>query len=207
MSKTIRMELQVDPEARALIFDLDGTLSDSLPVHLAVWRRLGDAYGFVFDEKLVYDMTGMPTIYFARKVVEENHLQMAPVELVRLKQQAFLESGHLIRPIVPVIRLARQSHGRLPMSVGTGANRRSARMQLERLGIAGLFDHVVTSDDVRLHKPEPETFLTCARLMGVAPPACQVFEDGELGLTAARTAGMIVTDVRPFRGNGNGVAG
>jgi HAD superfamily hydrolase (TIGR01509 family) len=71
-------------------------------------------------------------------------------------------------------------------------------VQLETLDILKYFDHVVSADDVTRHKPEPETFLKCARLMGVEPQFCQVFEDGDLGIEAAQKAGMMVTDVRPF---------
>jgi HAD superfamily hydrolase (TIGR01509 family) len=74
----------------------------------------------------------------------------------------------------------------------------SAMMQLNELDILDLFDFIVTADDVERHKPEPDTFLKCAELMNVEPQYCQVFEDGELGMQAAQTAGMLLTDVRPF---------
>ena len=93
----------------------------------------------------------------------------------------------------------KEAHGRrIPMAVGTGAGRTSAMLQLKELGIDQLFDFVVTADDVTKHKPEPETFLKCAELMGIEPQYCQVFEDGELGMQAAISAGMLLTDVRPF---------
>ncbi len=192
------MELQADPKAKALIFDLDGTLSDSLPIHLAVWNRIGRSVGFVFDERMVYEMTGMPTIAFAQKIVEDNHLAVSPWELVEIKQKSFLESVHLVRPIGQVVSLVRRYHGVLPMAVGTGASRRSATLQLEVLGLTGWFEPVVTADDVTHHKPEPETFLRCAELMQVEPAFCQVFEDGIAGMKAAGAAGMIVTDVKPY---------
>jgi len=90
------------------------------------------------------------------------------------------------------------AHGKIPMAIGTGAGRTSAMLQLTELNILSYFDYVVTADDVTRHKPEPDTFLRCAELMGVEPAYCQVFEDGELGMDAARTAGMLLTDVRPF---------
>ena len=192
------MGLQVDPKAKALIFDLDGTLSDSLPVHMATWNKIGSSIGFVFDERLVHAMTGMPTIAFAQRIIEENGLRLSPGELVRMKQEAFWEAVHLVRPVELVVEIVRAWHGRLPMSVGTGASRRSAALQLSELGLTPYFDIIVTADDVTRHKPHPDTFLECARLMGVDPSGCQVFEDGILGMEAARSAGMIVTDVRPY---------
>ena len=84
------------------------------------------------------------------------------------------------------------------MSVGTGASRKSACLQLSALGIKDYFDFIVSADDVEKHKPEPDTFLKCAHLMNVNPRFCQVFEDGDLGIEAANKAEMIITDVRPY---------
>lgn len=192
------MGLQVNPKARALIFDLDGTLSDSLPVHMATWNKLGSSIGFIFEERLVYEMTGMPTIAFAERIIEENGLRLSPGELVRLKQEAFWEAVHLVKPVELVVEIVKDHHGLLPMAVGTGASRRSATLQLNELELTPYFDYIITADDVTRHKPHPDTFLECARLMKVNPSDCQVFEDGILGMEAARSAGMMITDVRPY---------
>jgi beta-phosphoglucomutase-like phosphatase (HAD superfamily) len=192
------MELNVQSGARALIFDLDGTLSDSLPVHMATWNSLGETFGFIFEDRILHEMTGMPTITFAERLVSENNLKISPEELVRLKQQAFWNSVGLVKPIDLVVDIVKSNYGILPMSVGTGASYRSAMLQLDTLGLTRYFDAIVTADDVENHKPYPDTFLKCAQLMGVDPSVCQVFEDGILGMQAARSAGMMVTDVRPF---------
>jgi len=192
------MEMQVNPRAKALIFDLDGTLSDSLPVHIATWNSLGETFGFIFENHILHEMTGMPTIAFAKRLVDENNLAISPEELVKHKQTAFWNSVGLLKPIDLVVDIVKKYHGRLPMSVGTGASYRSAMIQLDTLGLTKYFDAVVTADDVTKHKPFPDTFLKCAELMGVEPEYCQVFEDGILGMQAARTAGMMLTDVRPY---------
>lgn len=192
------MGLNVIPRAKALIFDLDGTLSDSLPVHMATWNTLGETFGFIFEDRIVHEMTGMPTIAFAQRLVDENKLSVSPEELVRLKQQAFWNSVGLIKPIDIVVDIVRNHYGKLPMAVGTGASRKSAMLQLDTLGLTGYFQVIVTADDVTRHKPYPDTFLKCAEVMGVDPEDCQVFEDGILGMEAARSAGMMITDVRPF---------
>ena len=192
------MVLSVIPRAKALIFDLDGTLSDSLPVHMATWNTLGESFGFIFEDRIVHEMTGMPTIAFAQRLIDENNLSVSPEELVRLKKQAFWNSVGLIKPIDLVVDIVRNHYGKLPMAVGTGASRKSAMLQLETLGLTGYFQVIVTADDVTRHKPYPDTFLKCAEIMGVDPEDCQVFEDGILGMEAARSAGMMITDVRPF---------
>jgi beta-phosphoglucomutase family hydrolase len=196
--KILKMTLKIAPTAKALIFDLDGTLSNSLPVHVATWNLVGEKYGFDFDPQIIYEMTGMPTIEFARRIVNQYNLSVDPQELVIMKQQAFWKMAHLLEPIDEVFEIVQHTHGKLPMSVGTGAGRKSVVIQLETLDILKYFDFVVSADDVTRHKPEAETFLECARLMGVEPQFCQVFEDGDLGIEAAKKAGMMVTDVRPF---------
>jgi HAD superfamily hydrolase (TIGR01509 family) len=192
------MKLEINPNAKALIFDLDGTLSDSLPVHIASWHSVCEKLNCTFDEKILVEMTGAPTISFAERIIREQNLAVDPEYIVALKQEVFRQNINRIKPHDAVIDLMKFAHGKLPMAVGTGASRTSAMLQMKELGIDHLFDFIVTADDVVRHKPEPETFLRCAELMHVEPEFCQVFEDGELGMQAAQTAGMLLTDVRPF---------
>jgi beta-phosphoglucomutase family hydrolase len=189
--------MKVHPDAQALIFDLDGTLSDSMEVHMAAWNRIGEKYGFKFDPQIYYEMTGSPTIEFARKIIETYNLTADPEDIVKIKQNSFWDSVKLVKPMKKVISIVKDYYMKLPMSVGTGASRKSACLQLAALGIKNYFDFIVSADDVEKHKPEPDTFLKCARLMNVDPRFCQVFEDGDLGIRAAKKAGMIITDVRP----------
>jgi len=192
------MKLEIHPRAQALIFDLDGTLSDSLPVHIASWHSVCEKLNCTFDDRILVEMTGMPTISFAERIKREQNLEIDAEEIVILKQQEFWQNINRIKPHDAVISLMKDAYGKIPMAVGTGASRISAMLQMKELGIDHLFDFIVTADDVERHKPEPETFLKCAEMMKVEPQFCQVFEDGELGMQAAQTAGMLLTDVRPF---------
>ncbi len=191
------MGLLVHPDARALIFDLDGTLSNSLPVHIATWNKIGELYGFKFDPQILFELTGRPTIEFARRLVEQYGLNASPEEIVKLKQTSFWDSSKLLKPVEEVTSIVKAYFKKFPMSVGTGASRRSAEVQLNALELEKYFDFIVSAEDVTKHKPEPDTFLECARLMKVEPSVCQVFEDGDLGILAAKKAGMMVTDIRP----------
>ena len=192
------MKLEIHPTAKALIFDLDGTLSDSLPVHIASWHVVCRRLNCTFDERILVEMTGMPTISFAERIKREQNLEVNAEEIVKMKQQEFWNNINRIKPHDAVVKLMKDAHGKIPMAVGTGASRQSAMLQLKELGIAHFFDVIITADDVQLHKPEPETFLQCAQKLNVEPQFCQVFEDGELGMFAAQAAGMLLTDVRPF---------
>lgn len=190
------MGITVHPEAKALIFDLDGTLSNSLPVHVETWNMIGKKYGFDFDPQIIYELTGRPTIEFAECVIKRYNVDEKPEVLVKMKQEAFWDLAHLLTPVEEVTAIVKAYHGKIPMSVGTGASRKSAEVQLKALGLTDYFEAIVSANDVNKHKPEPETFLECARLMGIEAKFCQVFEDGDLGITAAKTAGMFITDVR-----------
>lgn len=192
------MAITVHPKAKGLIFDLDGTLSNSLPLHVATWHQLGEKYGFDFDPQIVIDLTGRPTIEFAYHIIERYGIEVDPGYLVKQKQELFWELAHLLEPVKEVTDIVKSYHGKLPMAVGTGASRRSAEVQLEALGLDKYISLIVSANDVTKHKPEPETFLECARLMNTDPEFCQVFEDGDLGIEAGKRAGMIVTDVRPY---------
>ncbi len=196
------MKLDKHPEAKALIFDLDGTLSDSLPVHIASWHKVCEHYNCHFDESMVEELTGMPTIQFAYRIIKDNQLEGVDAEeMVRMKQETFWDSVHQLRPHEKVVQLVHDYHGKIPLTVGTGASRKSAELQLKTLNIFDKFDAIVTADDVNEHKPEPQTFLRCAELVNIDPTLCHVYEDGILGMQAAKTAGMFLTDVRPYLEN------
>jgi beta-phosphoglucomutase family hydrolase len=195
------MTLEVNPKARALIFDLDGTLANSLPVHMECWDIVCDQFGYHFRREVMLEMTGMPTLKFAEYVKEQSGCSFLPEEIAKMKQNEFLKRVDQITLFDPIFDLVLKYHQKLPLAIGTGGSRKSAELMLDWLGIRDYFDAVVTSNDVSRHKPDPDTFLECARRMGIEPQYCQVFEDGDMGIRAAHAAGMMVTDVRPFVGH------
>jgi len=188
----------IDPNAKALIFDLDGTLADSIPTHIQCWHETCKTFNYRFNEAMLYEMTGMPTRKFAEYIKMDSGCNLSVEDIMKLKQTHFHKLVSFIKPIEKVAKFAIDNYGKIPMSIGTGGSKKSSAIIIKTIGLEPYFPIVVTADDVIYHKPEPETFLKCAELMGVEPKYCQVFEDGEPGMRAARAAGMIVTDVREF---------
>ncbi|HOH37456.1 MAG TPA: beta-phosphoglucomutase family hydrolase [Spirochaetota bacterium] len=192
------MELKVDENAKALIFDIDGTLVDTMEIHYKAWEKMFALQGFNYPREVFYELAGIPTYKIVPILNERFNLKLDPEETMNEKEKYFMELFSAVKEIKVVSDIARKYHGVLPMSLGTGGRKDIAQMTMETVGLSKYFDIMVAAEDVIHHKPAPDTFLKCAELMGVEPQFCQVFEDGELGLQAARTAGMIATDVRPY---------
>ncbi len=194
----IKTDLKIDPRAKGLIFDLDGTLADTMPIHYIAWKNAAARYGIEFSPELFSRLAGIPLYPTVEKLNEIFGLRIDPKEMGDLKEEEFESNMHLTPEIKVVTDLVRTNYGKIPMAVGTGGSR---RLSLKTLGIIGLseyFDILVTSEDVTHFKPHPETFLKCAEKMGIHPSECQVFEDGVLGIQAAQTAGMMVVDVTQY---------
>jgi len=181
-----------------LIFDLDGTLADTMPVHFMAWRNASAKYGIDFTPDLFKQLAGIPLYPTVEKLNQMYGKAIDPKEMGDMKEAEFEKKMHLTPEIKVVTDLVREYHGKIPMAVGTGGSRRLSQKSLDIIGLSGYFDILVTSEDVTNFKPHPETFLKCAELMGVAPEDCEVFEDGLLGIQAARTAGMMVVDVTEY---------
>lgn len=186
----------MDAAVLALIFDLDGTLVDSMPAHLVAWRAAVEPHGLALSNDAFVAMAGMSTVSIIERLCAEQGVEVDVNAVSTAKDDAFLVNVDQSRAIEPIVAIARRNHGVLPMAVGTGNVRRVAEATLAAVGIADLFDALVAADDVANPKPAPDTFLEAARRLGVEPSACRVFEDGEPGIVAARAAGMDVVDVR-----------
>lgn len=182
----------------ALVFDCDGTLTDSMPVHYIAWREALEPVGLRFDETRFYAMAGIPTDRILHQLSREQGIPIEVAELSRIKEERFLVHLDRLQPIEPVARLARHSHGEMPISVASGGFREIVDLQLRKLQLRHLFDVVVTAEDTLRHKPEPDVFLEAADRMKVPPQVCCVLEDSDLGIEAARRAGMSWIDVRPY---------
>jgi HAD superfamily hydrolase (TIGR01509 family) len=188
--------------AQGFIFDLDGTLADTMPAHFGVWQGVAQRHGLTFPEELFYRLGGVPTVKIAALLIQQAGLTLDPLAVALEKEQTYvdrLSRGQLtVRPIEAVIALARGHRADGPLAVASGSTRRLVDHTLTALGITDWFGAVVAAEDTARHKPEPDVFLEAARRLGLSPARCTVYEDTDLGLEAARRANMSAIDVRPL---------
>jgi beta-phosphoglucomutase family hydrolase len=187
---------------RGFIFDLDGTLVDTMPSHFVAWTEIAQRHGFEFPEARFYALGGVPTAKIAAMLIAEAGLTVDPIALAMEKEQSYYDSlaaSGGIRPIATVLEIARRHRSQgAPLAIASGSLRRLVTRTLEALEITDWFAAIVAAEDTARHKPEPDVFLEAARRLGVDPAGCTVYEDTDIGLEAARRAGMTPVDVRPL---------
>lgn len=181
-----------DHPFRAFIFDCDGTLVDSMPLHYDAWVEslsLHDA-PFDFSEEVFYAYAGVREQDVVRILNEQHGTSIDPDSVAHRKSEIFHRTIPQVKRVEPVARVAMQRHGTLPMAVASGSEEPTVRACLESTGLLHLFETIVTPKDVNRGKPAPDMFLLAAERLGVEPRDCLVFEDGNSGLEAAKAAGM-----------------
>lgn len=184
--------------AKALLFDLDGTLADTMPIHLEAWRLTGHHFGVLVTDQMIIDLAGTPTFEVAVILNEKNNWNLDPDLVQQMKREQYhriKDAAGKINPIQFVYDFAKLNRQKYPMAVGTGSIRSTAIESIQDLKVEDWFGAVITADDVINAKPHPETYLSCAEILGVDPRHCQVYEDGPMGIEAALAAGMHVLDI------------
>lgn len=189
----------ISSKAKGLIFDLDGTLLNTMPFHFQAWQQTAIDHGMIMTKEFLESMMGGSVFDISAALLRNHGIDnIDPVSLIDEKSKYYNELVKQVTPIDEVMQVVLKYHGKLPMAIGTGGTMKTISLSLEQTDIRKYFDYMVTAEDVKNHKPAPDTFLKCAELIGVAPEFCEVFEDGEPGLLAAKNAGMIATDVRKW---------
>ena len=182
----------------ALIFDCDGTLADTMPIHFCAWTRAAEHFGFQLTEERFYSLGGVPVAKIVELLSVDAGLSLDVGQVVDFKESAYLESLPNIDPVKPVVEIARQHRGKIPIGVASGSTREMVQRTLQQLKIIDWFDCIVGAEDTERHKPEPDVFLEAARRLAVDPKACCVYEDTDTGMEAARRAEMDCVDIRTF---------
>ena len=175
---------------RAYLFDCDGTIADSMPLHYKAWKRALADYGCPYPEDLFYAWGGKPVRKIIADLNEMNGLNMPVDELAKRKESYYHEQLPELKGIPSVLEHIDAQYGRIPLAVVSGSRRDSVVGSLTVLGLLGKFETLVCAEDYKHGKPAPDCFLIAAERLGVAPADCLVFEDTDLGIEAATAAGM-----------------
>jgi HAD superfamily hydrolase (TIGR01509 family) len=182
---------------RAYLFDSDGTIVDSMPLHYIAWKAALGEWGCEFDEELFYAWGGKPTDVIISTLNEMNGLKMPVEALAQYKEELYFDLLPRLKVIPEVVEHIEARHGQLPFAVVSGGRRSSVVRSLTALGLLEKFETIVGADDYTRGKPAPDAFLLAAERLGVAPADCLVFEDTEIGIQAATAAGMASVKVPP----------
>jgi HAD superfamily hydrolase (TIGR01509 family) len=175
---------------KAYLFDCDGTIVDSMPLHYVAWNQALGEWKCTFPEKTFYAWGGWPVTRIISQLNEDQGLSM-PVEVVAKRKEAlYYEILSQLKAVPEVVEHIHDQHGKILFAVVSGSTRESVTASLQTLGLLDKFDTLVCAGDYQRSKPDPEAFLMAAAQLGVAPEDCLVFEDTDMGIAAATAAGM-----------------
>ncbi len=185
---------------KAYLFDLDGTVADTMPLHLISWRQAVREQGGDFPEDLFYSWGGIPLPRTVEMLNERFGYSLDPVTTANRKEQLYLQGIAHVGPVSSVLAHIEASHGTIPFAIVSGSPHATIVHTLKLLGLTDHFPVIVGAEDYTRGKPDPEPFLTAAKLLNVAPADCLVFEDAEAGIASAKAAGMAYVRVPGPRG-------
>jgi HAD superfamily hydrolase (TIGR01509 family) len=182
---------------KAYLFDCDGTVVDSMPLHYIAWSRAFAEWGCTFTEDQFYGWGGLPSEVIIERLNREQGLHMPPALVAERKEEFYYEFLPQLKPVPEVLEHVLEAYGRIPIAIVSGSTRESVVASLDALGLTARFDTLVCAGDYTHGKPNPEPFLLAAERLGVGPANCLVFEDADPGIQAATTAGMASVKVPP----------
>ena len=183
-------------EPEGLIFDCDGTLVDTMPIHFKAWSITTKKHGISFPEARFYALGGVSPFEVLRILSSEQGVEVDPEAVTREKESLYMDLITMAEEIHEVMKIVRAYHGKIPMAVASGGTPETVEGILDHCSIRHFFDAIVTSEDVENPKPAPDTFLEAARRINVAPEKCRAYEDADMGMKAILAAGMEAVDVR-----------
>ena len=191
-------KINIPPETKGLIFDCDGTLVDSMPMHMHAWQQAFQLSANDYDHDLLYSLKGMKETDVIITYNQHHGTNLDPEEMVRIKHRFLSKDIPNVKPIDIVVDIAKTYYRKMPLAVVSGSPKKIVHPELEAIGILDLFETILTADDPFKPKPAADIFLEAAVRIGIEPKYCQVFEDGDPGLESARNAGMLATDIRQY---------
>ena len=185
------MTLTLPPgDFKAYLFDCDGTVADSMPLHLVAWQTALAEFDCTFTPEQFYGWGGLPAEVVIEKLNAQQGLHMYSVMVADRKEELYYELLPQLQAVPEVLEHVLAAQGRIPTAIVSGSTLESVTASLETLGLMDKFDTLVCAGDYAHGKPSPEPFLLAAKRLGVAPEHCLVFEDADPGIVAAKAAGM-----------------
>jgi HAD superfamily hydrolase (TIGR01509 family) len=181
----------------AYLFDCDGTIADSMPLHYLAWKTALAEWNCSFEEKLFYAWGGIPVAEIVSLLNKRDGLSMPVEDVSRRKENLYLGMLPQLKAVPEVVEHIEAEYGRIPFAVVSGSTRDSVTASLVSLQLLDRFDALICAGDYAKGKPDPEAFLLAAAKLGVAPKTCLVFEDTDLGIQAAKAAGMAAVKIAP----------
>jgi len=179
---------------QAVIFDMDGVLVDSEPLHIQTEKRMFRKMGLDISDEEHAGYMGTATDLMWKQIISKRNLPLDIAEITELTIQEGLPFFYSLKKIDPmpglVDLLEKLKAKKIPMAVASSSDAETIRVILEKSGLRKYFIHAVSSSEVGKSKPEPDVFLHAAKLLKVAPENCVVFEDSKNGIKAAKAAGM-----------------
>jgi len=194
----ITKQIEIPAHIQALIFDCDGTLVDSMPLHMQAWQAAFAQFDTSCDEDFLFSLKGMKEVEIVKTYNQKFGTRLDPGRVVKNKHRIFLKEIQNVKAIDVVAEIARHFYRKKPLAVVSGSLKTIVYKELKMVGLFNLFDVILTADDPFKPKPDPDIFLAAAKRLNINAEHCQVFEDGDPGLEAAKRAGMITTDVRLY---------
>jgi|SRR5579863_6465636 len=185
---------------QALLFDLDGTLIDTMPLHYRAYAEVLARRGLTLSETAFMSTIGAPAREAIPRFLEAAGMIGVPADEVaaihvdkKMAFERFVSEGGIV-PLAAA-RVLESVRGRKKLALVSSGNRAGVTALLLAMRWTDVFDAVISGDDVSRGKPDPEPYLAAAAALDVAPADCLVLEDTEAGLTSGRAAGMTVLDV------------
>jgi HAD superfamily hydrolase (TIGR01509 family) len=190
-------KINISPAIEGIIFDCDGTLADTMPLHWEAWHETLDFFSAECPQDFLEVLKGVPTKTIVEKINKSFGYVLDPNFFSEEKERRLLSKLHRVKSIQPVEDLAREYKDILPMAVASGSLRDSVLETLKGIEMDDFFDTVITATDAVSPKPDPDIFLEAAKRIQIKPENCLVLEDSDAGIEAAIKAGMHFIDVRP----------
>lgn len=191
-------KITIPDTIQGLIFDFDGTLADTMPIQWEAWHEALEIFQVDVPQEFLDRHKGVPTEQIVAEINQTFGFQLDATAVVHEKEQRVMAKLEQVKPIEPVLAVAREYYGRLPLAIASGGEQETVLKALKIMALTDLFDPILTAGDDVPPKPAPDIFLEAARRMQVPPQHCLVLEDGDPGIVAAQKAQMAVIDVWPL---------